>query len=57
MYEYVVESLLGFNTTGLVVLVSFIGGGNRRKPPTGPKSLRNFITLYIISLKMGDIDI
>ena len=30
-----------------IVVVSFIGGGNRstrRKPPTGRKSLTNFIT-------------
>jgi hypothetical protein len=27
-----------------IVAVSFIGGGNRRKPPTCRKSLTNFIT-------------
>ena len=27
----------------LIVVVSFIGGGNRRKPPTCRKSLTNFI--------------
>jgi len=27
-----------------IVAVSFIGGGNRRKPPTCSKSLTNFIT-------------
>jgi hypothetical protein len=27
------------------VAVSFIGGGNWRKPPTCPKSLTNFITV------------
>ena len=27
-----------------IVVVSFIGGGNRRKPPTCLKTLTNFIT-------------
>jgi hypothetical protein len=27
-----------------MVAVSFIGGGNRRKPPTSHQSLTNFIT-------------
>jgi len=27
-----------------IVAASFIGGGNRRKPPTCRKSLANFIT-------------
>ena len=31
------------------VAVSFIGGGNRRKPVTCRKSLTNFITQYVVS--------
>ena len=31
-----------------MVAVSFIGGGNRRKPPTCRKSLTNFITYCCI---------
>jgi len=30
-----------------IVAVSFIGGGNQRKPPTCRKSLTNFITLML----------
>jgi len=33
-----------FNNISAIVAVSFIGGGNRRKPPTCLKSLTNFIT-------------
>jgi len=32
------------SVTLYIVMVSFIGGGNRRKPPTCRKSLTNFIT-------------
>jgi hypothetical protein len=32
-----------------IVAVSFIGGGNRRKPPTCRKSLTNLITHNVVS--------
>jgi hypothetical protein len=32
-----------FNNISVIVAVSFIGGGNRRQPPTCHKSLTNFI--------------
>jgi hypothetical protein len=44
----VVVCLMAFsailNNISVIVAVSFIGGGNRRKPPTCRKSLTNFIT-------------
>jgi hypothetical protein len=42
------QCLMVFNATqqyfSYIVAVSFIGGGNQRKPPTYHKSLTNFIT-------------
>jgi hypothetical protein len=32
-----------------IVVVSFIGEGNRRKPPTRRKSLTNFITYNVVA--------
>jgi len=35
------------------MMVSFIGGGNRRKPPTCRKSLTNFITYRVHPTILG----
>ena len=44
MFVYLVVFNATFNNISIIVAVSFIGGGNKRKPPTGRKSLTNFIT-------------